>query len=404
MPSKGFNDLTIIVKNDLDHDIGYVVINSILNNTSSGGVRIMEDISLAEIKSLAKEMTLKYSFIGLNRGGAKSGIKIPKNSSRQERISIIEEFGQRISPLISAGIYFPGRDMNCSEEDLRTIYNGAGTTLDKITNTSYFTAVSLENAIMACKDVYALPKPVTLAIEGFGSVGRYLAERLNQDVFKIAALSTIKGAIFNPEGLPLNNLMEYKEKYGDDFVFEFPDAEIIKKETILTADADILIPCARTWSINDENASKVKARFIVPAANAPYTQGALNVLSKQKTVCLPGFVCNSGGVYASSMFDNGISLKDIEMNSEIYFREVIKTLLKKSLELDMSPVEIATMVAIKRFEKNKAENGNSGIYERALKRALAKGLFPRSIYRVLWLKRFKSNLINLESDIEGFKI
>jgi glutamate dehydrogenase/leucine dehydrogenase len=404
MPSKGFNDLTIIVKNDLDHDIGYVVINSILNNTSSGGVRILEDISLAEIKALAKEMTLKYSFIGLNRGGAKSGIRIPKNSSNQERISIIEEFGQRISPLISAGIYFPGRDMNCSEEDLRTIYNGAGTTLGKITNTSYFTAISVENAIMACKDVYALPSPVTLAIEGFGSVGRYLAERLNPDVFQIVALSTIKGAIFNHKGLPLNKLVEYKEKYGDDFVFEFTDAEMIKKENILAFDADILVPCARTWSINEENAHKAKARFIVPAANAPYTQGAINILSKQKTVCLPGFVCNSGGVYASSMFDNGISLEDIEMNSETYFREVVSTLLDRSRELDLSPVEIAIKVAIKRFEKNKAENGNSGVFKRIIKRALAKGFFPKSIYRAQWLKRFKSNLIDLENEIAGFNI
>jgi hypothetical protein len=104
------------------------------------------------------------------------------------------------------------------------------------------------------------------------------------------------------------------------------------------------------------------------------------------------------------MFDNGISLEDIEMNSETYFKEVVSTLLNRSRELDLSPVEIATMVAIKRFEKNKAENGNSGIFERALKRALAKGLFPKSIYRVLWLKRFKSNLINLESEIAGFNI
>ena len=394
--------MVIHVENDSGNEMGYVVIDSIINNTSSGGVRIMEDVSLAEIKALAREMTLKFSFMGLNRGGAKCGIQISDKISNGERVSLLMDFGRKMGSIIQTGIYFPGRDMNCSEDDLLAIYRGAGFALGKITDTSFFTAVSLENAIMACKEVYNLRPPISLAIEGFGNVGRYLSERLDPDIFHIVALSTVKGGIFNPEGLSLNEILEYKKRYGDEFVLNFPGAEIIEKESILTLAVDILIPCARTWSINENNVQKINARFIVPAANAPYTQGALNQLDPGKTICLPGFVCNSGGVYASSMFDNGVCLKEIEKISETLFRCIIKTLLDKGRTLDVSPIEISTVTALKRFEKRKKENGNPGIFKKVMKKIVKKGRLPRSLYRALWVKEFKANLIELEKEISGF--
>ncbi|MGA1841296.1 MAG: Glu/Leu/Phe/Val dehydrogenase dimerization domain-containing protein [bacterium] len=398
-----FDNMVIHVEKDSGYEMGYVVIDSIINNTSSGGVRIVEDVSLAEIKALAREMTLKFSFAGLNRGGAKCGIQIPDKISDKERASFLMEFGRKMGSIIQTGIYFPGRDMNCSEDDLRAIYRGAGFTLGKITDTSYFTAISLENAIMACKEVYNLRHPISLAIEGFGNVGRYLAERLDPDIFRIVALSTVKGGIFNSEGLELNEILEFKKRYGDEFVLKFPDAEAIEKESILTLGVDILIPCARTWSINENNVQKIKACFIVPAANAPYTQGALNQLDPKKTTCLPGFVCNSGGVYASSMFDNGVCLKEIEKTSETIFRGIIRSLLDKGRTLDISPVEIATLIAMKRFERKKMENGNPGIFKRVKKKIFSKGRFPKPLYRALWVKEFKANLIELEKEISEFQ-
>ena len=90
---------------------------------------------------------------------------------------------------------------------------------------------------------------------------------------------------------------------------------------------DILIPCARTWAINEDNVGEIKSRLIVPGANVPYTDGVLEVLQEKGVICLPGFVCNSGGVFGSSMFDRGIALKNIERFSETYFKRLCQMLM-----------------------------------------------------------------------------
>jgi glutamate dehydrogenase (NAD(P)+) len=404
MSSIRSDQLLIHFENGVGYDFGYVVIDSILNNTSSGGVRITEDISLEEIKAMAAEMTLKYNFIGLNRGGAKSGIKIPDNTSSKDRKKLLAEFGRRLGPIMRAGIYYPGRDMNCSEEDLSLIYKGAGFSLGKVTDTSFFTAISLENAVMACKEVYGFKDPVKVAIEGFGSVGRFLAERLNPEAFHIVGVSTRNGAIYRQEGLSLDMLLEYKKEYGDDFVLKFKDAEKIEKKKVLHLDVDILIPCARTWSINEDNVNNIKSRLIVPGANVPYTDGALEILHKKGTVCLPGFVCNSGGVYGSSMFDRRITLKKIELLSETYFKRAIRALLVKSNELQISPVNLAVMIAKMRFERQKIKCENPAVYKKIMKRTLPRRLFPKSVSRSLWVNGFRANLEELEKEILGFQV
>jgi glutamate dehydrogenase (NAD(P)+) len=379
--------------------LGYVVIDSIINDTSSGGVRISEDLNLAEVKALAIEMTLKYSFIGLQRGGAKSGIKMPAGVSIEEKRGILEDFGKRVSSIIKAGIYHPGMDMNCGPDDLRAIYKGAGYEIGSITDTSFFTAISVSNAIYACKELLRYKRvPLTVAIEGYGSAGGYLASRLPEDQFRILAVSTIKGGVLNEKGFPLRILIDSKRKYGDDFVNKM-DGKKIEKEDVLTSNVDILVPSARTWAINENNVCNIKAHYIIPIANAPYTERVADTLNELGTICLPGFVTNSGGVYASSLFDSGVAVKEIENLSKIYYRDVIKRLLKKSIEEKTSPVKISEEIALKRFNRT-AINSNDKRFEKLLKSVYRKGMIPKKIYGTFVLNRFIANLKRLVSEID----
>lgn len=328
-----------------------VVIDSLVNNTSSGGVRITEDISLDEVKALAREMSLKYSLFGLPRGGAKSGIRIPADANTGERERILEDFGRSMAPIVMAGIYYPGMDMNCGPEDLRTIYRGAGINPGKITDTSYFTALSVADAIRAWRES-ARPgrAPLNVAIEGFGSVANHLVRRLPDSDYRITAISTVAGAVSSKNGFSVDVLLSHKKEFGDDLVRRIPDARAIEKEEVLTADVDILIPSARTWTIKEENAGRVKAKLIAPIANVPYTEKAVDMLHQMGTTCLPGFVTNAGGVYASSLFENGLDLEEIEKISATYYRNAVKILLERSEKLKLSPIVLAKKVACERAE------------------------------------------------------
>jgi glutamate dehydrogenase/leucine dehydrogenase len=378
-----------------------VVIDSIVNGTSSGGVRITEDISLDEVKTLAREMSLKYSLCGLPRGGAKSGIRIPANTTTEEKRQILEDFGRSMAPVVVTGVYYPGMDMNCSSEDLRTIYKGAGINLGKITDTSYFTALSVANAIQAWREL-ARPgrTPLNVAIEGFGSVASHLVKRLPKNDYKITAISTLTGAVISENGFTVEALLSYKKEFGDDLVRRIPDARAIEKEEVLTAEVDILIPSARTWTINEENAGRVKAKLIAPIANVPYTEEAVGMLHETGIVCLPGFVSNAGGVYASSLFENGVRLEQIEQISATYYRTAVKSLLEKSEELKLSPIVLAEKVATKRSEA-RMYHSDAG-YRRAARAGLDKVRLLRKLSNSARARNIVDGLRKLSVDIVSY--
>lgn len=380
----------------------HVVLDTIVNNTSSGGVRIMDDISLTEIMTLAREMTLKFGFIGLPRGGAKSGIRLPAGISLQEKRRLLGEFGRSLSPIIKAGIYFPGMDMNCGPDDLRALYRGAGLTLGAITDTSFFTAISVANAIEACREIMSRDKDrLTVAIEGFGSVGCYLAQRLPSERYKIIAISTIKGAAFDKRGFDVDSLVQLRKESGDDMVNRIPYAESIERESLISVDADIFVPSARIWAINSKNISEIKARFIVPVANVPYTEDVIDELQRKNIVALPGFVANSGGVYASSLFDSGVSINAIENISSLLYKDVVASLLKKSIELRSAPLKIAERIAYERFKIQTDMHSPNGFYREMQKKFYRKGLFPKALNGKIVLKGFTENLKRLERQIAG---
>lgn len=380
----------------------FVVVDSTLNNTSSGGLRIQEDVTMDEVRTLAREMTLKYSFIGLPRGGAKSGIAIPSPAAPGEKRRLLREMGSRLAPLIRKGIYYPGMDMNCGPEDLKALYRGAGITLERVTDTSYFTALSAAGAVEACRDFLEGGKrPLTLAVEGFGSVGSCLAQRLPEEAYRIVAVSTVKGAVMDERGLSVPRLSSLRKEYGDDCVLRMPGKRIPKEE-LFAARVDILLPSARTWVLHGGNAGSVGARCIVPIANAPYTEEALQILRERGIVCLPGFVVNSGGVYASSLYDSGVSSGEIERISGSLFRETVFRLLLKSREVGQSPVGIAERIALDRLEAA----GRSGIekkkLDRAMERLFRKRLFPGRWYARRYAMKFSGNLMRLQRQIEGY--
>jgi len=377
-----------------------VVIDSLINTTSSGGVRIYSNVSLEEVKMLAREMTLKFSFIGLPRGGAKCGIRVPDEATRSEKLALCEEFGRRIGPIVNTGLYYPGMDMNCGQDELRAIYRGAGTTLGKITDTSFFTALSVANALFAVRTHLHLERPLTIAIEGFGSVGAHLAQRLPEEQFRIVALSTLQGAVRNNSGFSHQQLFAFRRQHGDHLVFYLPDQVRVDLQEVLAADVDILIPAARILSINEKNMDSIRARCIVPVANAPYTRETVGALHAKGVQCLPGFVTNSGGVFASGLFDSGLAVADVERIATEHYRPVVAALLQKAVRMGRSAADLAEEIALQRFERNCVLAGQNRLSDRVLRKFQKMGVVPLSFTSGRTAEKFVRNLKLLLTEIE----
>jgi glutamate dehydrogenase/leucine dehydrogenase len=364
----------------VDGDIGlhaYLVIDSTRNGHSCGGLRILEDLTLEEVKALARAMTLKYSFLKSNMGGAKAGIILPDGCTPEQRTQILEAFGRKASPILKNKLYIPWTDMNCSVEDIATIMKSASCGFSEMSDSSYFTALTMASAVKAACDVQGIDvSTASVAIEGFGNVGSNVGQELSRWGTKIVGVSTTKGAIYDNGGLDIEKLMELRKRYGDSMVHYYGAEFNEAKELLLEMDTDILIPCARPWTINPKNMNRIRAKMIVPGANVPLTEEAEEFLHKKGILCLPDFVCNIGGVLGTTLYDSGVRVSVVHDFIMKEFGLLVKELVWRSAKDNRRPSEVAQRIA----EDNSNSLGWSMQKRRRVKRYLDFGL--RMSYRI----------------------
>ncbi len=134
-------------------------------------------------------------------------------------------------------------------------------------------------------------------IQGYGNAGYNCARILNCFGFKIIAVSDSGGAIYNKMGLDPQKVLTHKNNTGS--VINYSHGENIDPSGMLELKYDILIPAVLENQIDKNNASKIKARIIAEAANAPVTPEADKVLDEKDILIIPDMLCNAGGVTVS---------------------------------------------------------------------------------------------------------
>ena len=377
---------------------GFVVIDSIVNQRSAGGVRITDELAIEEVQELAHEMSMKFSLFDLPRGGAKAGLRLSSQLPEQERLAALRDFGRCIGPLVRAGLYYPGMDLNCGPDALRAIYAGAGVGLGTITDTSWFTALSVQHCLDACAAQLGdgQPRALTLAVEGFGSVARHLADRLDPDRFQIGAVSTLDGAVLLRRPLAPGDLAREKALHGDAFVQRL-DGTKLSRESVLTARVDILLPSSRTWVLTRELGEQLQARAVVPIANAPYAAGTLEILARRGVLCLPGYLSNVGGVLASSLYDLGVAKPEIERLFAKEYRAVADGILGAARASQRTPVAVAEEL-VRMHAPRRLGSIERGRFARAYDRLVLPRL-PRRVRAARARKDFLARMQRLRAEL-----
>ncbi len=289
---------------------GVLVLNSTLLGPSSGGVRILPDVSEAEVKLLAQAMTRKNAFFAIPAGGAKTGIAFdPKSGSR---VKVIAGFGEAVSDLIRELRYVPSPDMGSTESDIIAIYKQLGCesllrnsilkkTVDSIPLARLCTAEGVVEAVVT--SIRMTGNRIgnsSVAIEGFGRLGRLIGMMLVERGLKVSAISNEEQALFQEGGIDLGLVSDSKQRPGltafEEYVRTTPMAEIREPSAIVNESVDVLIPSARPLLVTRSNIDEVQAKLIVPCANAPVSESAEAPLAERGILVIPDFVANAGGV------------------------------------------------------------------------------------------------------------
>src|SRR5262249_13655801 len=137
-----------------------------------------------------------------------------------------------------------------------------------------------------------------VAIQGYGNAGSFV-HKFAQELLgaRVVAVTDSTGGIYSERGLDFARVLAHKEKTGK--VAGFAGTEPITNEELLELDVDLLVPAALEDQINDQNASRIRARIVCEAANGPTTPAADEVLFENGITVLPDILANAGGVTVS---------------------------------------------------------------------------------------------------------
>jgi glutamate dehydrogenase/leucine dehydrogenase len=234
-----------------------------------------------------------------------------------------------------------------------------------------------------------------------------VASLLAETGVAVVAVSTVEGAIYNPAGLDVDRLLALRREHGDTFVHRYPEAEAIEKEQLLGLEVDLLVPCARVWSVHRDNVGAVRAWLVVAGANAPVTPAAEEVLARKGIVYIPGFVANCGGILSSRMNGLGFDDDDVRQVVESKYAARVARLLDLSERLGVGFPALARAVAwrnvremdvaiegwspkerMQRLIRRLGEVGFRGVWERVAGDLYASGRFRSRWTRSAALSRF----------------
>ena len=313
-------------------EIGYLVIDRTVDGSASGGTRFAQDVSIAELTSLARSMTYKWAFLNVHMGGAKAGIFADPAQLGCKRSELMEAFGRGLTSLVQKNVYFPGIDLGTTPDDLHHIMLGAGTPLvGEQIDGSYATALTVFETIRQVSNFSGKElSGLRVALEGFGKVASSLGAMLQNAGARLVAVSTVAGAVTTRDEFDVQGLLQLKKIYDDDFVHHYAGSEVIPPEELYSLDVDLLIPGARPWAINEHNVDQVKARWIVPISNAPTTHAAEAQLNERNALFVPDFVSNCGGILSMAMRSHYFDLDDVNQLVTTTFADMVYSMLTKS--------------------------------------------------------------------------
>ncbi|OQW48456.1 MAG: glutamate dehydrogenase [Proteobacteria bacterium SG_bin7] len=293
---------------------GYRVQHNQTLGPFKGGIRFHPDVNLSEVAALSALMTFKNSLLQLPLGGAKGGVTVdPTKLSRTELQNLTRRMTSEFAPFIGPTKDIPAPDVGTNPRIMAWLmdtysqqqgYAIPGVVTGKPVEIGG--SVGRESAtgkgVVYVAFEIAKRKNIplsgaTMAIQGFGNVGSYAALTASNMGAKIVAVSDVGGAIYNPEGFKIVDLIDYIKKQNP--IQNFPGSQKISNNDLLELPVDFLLPCALENQITEKNADRIRAKIIVEGANGPTTPAATQILHKRGVTVVPDVLANGGGVIVS---------------------------------------------------------------------------------------------------------
>jgi len=263
-----------------------IAIHSTALGPACGGCRMYpyldESAALTDVLRLSRGMSYKNAMADLPMGGGKAVIIGDPTKDKTE--AKLLAFGRAVENL--GGRYITAMDVGMKPADLPVIarvtkyaagFDQPGKTGgDSAPMTALGVFLGLKAAVRHRLKTDQM-KGLTVAIQGVGKVGMRLAQQLHAEGAKLVVADTNATAT-----------REAAEKFG---------AAVAGVNEIVTAECDVLSPCALGAVLNDKTVPALKAKVIAGAANNQLERDRHGAMLRERGVLYaPDYVINGGGI------------------------------------------------------------------------------------------------------------
>ena len=343
---------------------------------TKGGIRYHPNVDRDHVEALAFWMTFKCACVKLPFGGAKGGIAVDatKLSPRElERLSrlYIDAFKDFIGPdtdIPAPDMYTDERVMGWMYDEYRLIKGGHP--LDVITGKpAVLGGLEERRSSTGYGGFYVLDKIIKdyrkesigslkIAVQGFGKVGYWFAERCAKEGLNIVALSNEHGGIYNENGVDVEKCRITLDATNGKGWNQL-EGRIINNDELLSLDVDILVPAAVENVLTESTADSVKAKIVLELANGPTTPEADQILNDKGIWVVPDILANAGGVVVSyfewlqNRHAESRSHDKIEQDLKDIMHYATERIMVRHLEKGMSLRTAAYVLALKRIGQAK---------------------------------------------------
>ena len=307
---------------------------------SCGGTRMWpyesEAEALTDALRLSQAMTYKSAAAGLHFGGGKGVIIGDPHKHKTE--ALMRAYGRFVDTLggrylTTTDVGTTGRDLEYVRQETRHV-TGLSVSLGGSGDTSIMTGLGLYMGMKACaEEVWGNDglRGKTVAVQGFGKVASHLCEHLMEEDVHVVVTDVFDDALDRARDWGL---------------------EVTTPDSILSAECDILAPCALGGVLNPETIPQMKCRVVAGGANNQLlTEDDGEDLHRRGILYAPDYIVNAGGIInvEAEMGDAGYSPERARDKTE-RIHEIMVSVIRTSQVEEISTAAAAARLAEERLE------------------------------------------------------
>jgi leucine dehydrogenase len=316
--------------------LAFLVLDDLTLGPAAGGVRTRRyPTALAALEDalrLALAMTVKCAVAGLNAGGGKC---VVMEQDGMDRGRAFEELGRRIEEL--GGLFRTAGDLGTTAGDLLTM---ARRTQYVYTDERGLTEAA-GRGLLRCIEACAAQRGgrgvagLRVAIQGAGAIGSAAARALSA-----------AGARVICSDIDLARARLVAEETG---------GEVCPPDEVLSADVDIVAPCALGGVITPEVAGRIKAFAVCGAANNILASPeAARVLADRGVLHVPDSIASAGAVIEGA----GRVIMGLADRTPLIdaLGATASAVIEEARATGMTPTDVAEALAFRRIRQARASS------------------------------------------------